>query len=379
MTHRPGALCWRAAFTVPVLAGVLLLALTGCNPDADFRPEARGEEGRITIVIDSTQWRGAVGKALRETITDEIPTLPAPEPAFDIRQVNISSQRQLADVQSFKNLVVVAPLSDSTNEANLIRSVFSPEAQDAIREGNAAIVGREDVWRRRQQVFYVTAATTDALIQKIREDGGMLVDSFNVVTRQRLYREMFERGRQQDLEEQLMEKHGFAVNVQHDYQIAVDTTDFVWLRRVLPETWRSLFVYYEEDADPSKLTPEWVYATRDSLGQAYLQGSIEGYHVMIDYRRPLETEEVNFKGRYALETRGLWIIAREAPNGDLIIDGGGPFLTYSFYDQATGRLYMIDGMVFAPGHDKREFLRQMEVIAHTFRTRGEADTTLASR
>jgi hypothetical protein len=40
---------------------------------------------------------------------------------------------------------------------------------------------------------------------------------------------------------------------------------------------------------------------------------------------------------------------------------------------------MIDGMVFAPGHDKREFLRQMEVIAHTFRTRGEADTTLASR
>ncbi|NBC17960.1 MAG: DUF4837 family protein, partial [Bacteroidetes bacterium] len=64
---------------------------------------------------------------------------------------------------------------------------------------------------------------------------------------------------------------------------------------------------------------------------------------------------------------------------DLIIDGGGPFLTYSFYDQSTGRLYMIDGMVFAPGHEKREFLRQMEVIAHTFRTRQESEAPVAAR
>ncbi|NBC18504.1 MAG: DUF4837 family protein, partial [Bacteroidetes bacterium] len=357
MIDPSGACRWRGLYGLLVFAILLTLPLTGCDPDADFRPEARGEEGRITIVMDSTRWNGAMGEALREQITREIPTLPAPEPAFDIRQVNIGSQRQWDDVQTYNNLVIVAPLSDTTNEANLIRSVFSPEAQEAIQEGNAAIVGRDDVWRRRQQVFYMTAATPEALTQKIEQDGGMLVDSFNVVTRERLYREMFERGRQEDLEEQLMEAHDFAVNVQHDYQIALDTTNFVWLRRVLPETWRSLFVYYEENADPSTLTPEWVYATRDSLGQAYLQGSIEGYHVMIDYRRPLDTKEVNFEGRYALESRGLWIIAREAPNGDLIIDGGGPFLTYSFYDQSTGRLYMIDGMVFAPGHEKREFLR----------------------
>jgi hypothetical protein len=55
---------------------------------------------------------------------------------------------------------------------------------------------------------------------------------------------------------------------------------------------------------------------------------------------------------------------------------GGPFLNYTFYDESSRRLYMIDGMVFAPGYDKREFLRQMEVISHTFRTvpfEGELD------
>jgi len=55
---------------------------------------------------------------------------------------------------------------------------------------------------------------------------------------------------------------------------------------------------------------------------------------------------------------------------------GGPFVNYTFYDETSGRLYMIDGMIFAPGYDKREFLRQMEAIAHTFRTvpfEGELD------
>jgi hypothetical protein len=41
---------------------------------------------------------------------------------------------------------------------------------------------------------------------------------------------------------------------------------------------------------------------------------------------------------------------------------------------------MIDGMVFAPGYDKRTFLRQMEVIARTFRTRQQAaGTAVAGR
>ena len=49
--------------------------------------------------------------------------------------------------------------------------------------------------------------------------------------------------------------------------------------------------------------------------------------------------------------------------------GGGPFVNYSFYDEEQARIYMIDGMVFAPKHDKRELLRQAEAIAYTLRSR----------
>ncbi|MBT8400476.1 MAG: DUF4837 family protein, partial [Rhodothermia bacterium] len=128
-----------------------------------------------------------------------------------------------------------------------------------------------------------------------------------------------------------------------------------------------------EYADPMALTPEWIYQKRDSLGQLYLLGNAGGF-VQIDRRRPLVAENIDFLDRYGFEVRGLWHLVGPDNAGEIVSYGaGGPFLTYAFYDEETGRNYLIDGMVFAPGFDKREFLRQLEVIAHTFKSRAELE------
>ncbi len=347
-----------------------LLILFGCG-DIDLRPEAVGEEGQITVVIDSTLWDGAVGEALRDQLGAPIFTLPTREPAFSLQPLSLISQQVLDMAQSRKNIVFVASLDDTTtNEARFIRSILSEDAQQAIFDGGTAVVPRDNVWRQRQQVFYVTAATPEGLVSAIEEDGPGIVYKFNEVTRTRLQREMFDIGRQPEIEEYLMNHHGFAVHGQHDYIVAMDTSNFIWLRRNLSDTWRSFFIYYEEDADPSKLSPEWIYQARDALTKRYVQGTLGGW-VEIDQRRPLEAEEINFKDRYAYEVRGLWHMVGEENGEKFPFGAGGPFLTYAFYDEPTGRLYMLDGMVFAPNYPKREFLRQLEVIAYTFRTQQE--------
>jgi hypothetical protein len=361
------------------LFGILMAA--GCGVSGDFRPNAAGKEGEILLVMDSSHWNGPIGVAIKETVGAYIGTLPAPEREFDLRVVELSSEKDLDFARKQKNVIFVAPLSDSTNEAQYIKNVFDEAAQQAILRGDGAVISRENLWRRGQQVFYITGADTAAIVDVIQRRGDELTRSFNQITRQRMTEDMFDKGRQLGIEERLMEKHGFAVNAQHDYQIATDTTRFVWMRRVLSDTWRSLVVYYVENADPGKLSPSWIYSTRDSLSQKYLQGNLGGW-VEIDARRPLETENIDFLGRYGFETRGLWHMVGDQ-NGEIVEFGmGGPFVMYTFYDQATGRIYMIDGMVFAPGFDKREFLRQLEVIAHTFRTRRDAEArsrALASR
>ena len=70
-----------------------------------------------------------------------------------------------------------------------------------------------------------------------------------------------------------------------------------------------------------------------------------------------------------MQTRGLWRMT-----ADLM---GGPFVRYTFYDTAQQRLYIFFGMIYAPQHrfrgQKREFLRQIEVIARTFRTAAQVE------
>ncbi len=366
----PHLLKVRSALFSSLLVLLLMFAI-GCG-DGDYRREAVGVDGEIVVVVDSTIWNGSVGEAIRDELGYFIPTLPAPERSFDLRTIELQGNT-LERIKQHKNVVFVAPISDSSSVGDFIRGRLPDGGIEAIESGGRIVASRPNLWRRNQKVFFISAADTSDLVATLHEHGPALRDTFNLVSRQRLAADMFRRGRQHDLEEDLMERHGFAVNAQHDFVLAIDTTDFVWLRRILSDTWRSLFVHYVEDADPSMLSAEWVVATRDSLTRDYVQGNLGGW-VEIDRRRPLEAEELDFRGRYGYEVRGLWQMVGEDEQGEMIQFGmGGPFVTYAFYDQPSGRMYLIDGMVFAPGFDKREFLRQMEVLAYTFRTEESVD------
>jgi hypothetical protein len=369
---------------------VALLA-AGCG-DGDYRARAVGPTGEVTIVMDTTRWDGPLGEAARRAVAPTLATLPQPQRLFDVRQRDMRSALAFNQIKERKHVVFVAPLSDSTREARFLRQRFSPEALEAIEGGQTAVVKRDDLWRRGQVVYYVTAATPEGVMQALEQSGPALRDTLLAAVRAKMEGEMFEKARQVEVEQTLMQRHGFAVKVQHDYQVAVDTTTdstgVVWIRRFAGgskgPSRRSLLVYYEKGADPATLTPARIYALRDSLTRRYMRGNVGGY-VQIDRRRPLETEQIDFLGRYGFETRGLWyMVGPGETEGELLqYGGGGPFVTYSFYDQPSGRLYLLDGQVFAPGYNtKRQFLRQLDVIAHTFRTRADAppdDAALAER
>ncbi len=349
---------------------VAVLVNFGCETVTQ-QPRATGRDGEITVVIDSVNWAGDVGDAIRETLGGYIETLPAPESMFDLIRQDLTPQR-FNRLKALKNVVFVAPLNDSTAESRFLRNAFSEEALSAIRENDGGVVLRDDPWRRMQKVYYVAADTPDDLAATIRESGPSMVRVFNEITRERTEIEMFSRGRQFEIEEQLMEKHGFAVNVQHDYVVAADTMEFVWLRRILSsDTWRSMFVHYVERGNPALLSQEWIIAHRDSLAKQYMQGNVGGW-VQTDVRRPLTYEQIEIDGRFVVETRGLWQMVGPDQQGNTVQYGmGGPFVNYAIYDEESSRIYMLDGMVFAPGYSKRDFLRQLEVISHTFRTQND--------
>lgn len=357
---------------IPLASLLILLFTAGCET-LEYRPAAVGREGDVVVVTDSSSWNGALGDAIRGNVAPYLGTLPAPERAFNLQRMTLTSNRIIEAIQKQKNILFVAPLADSTREAEFLRTRLDPEALAAIQSGSVSIVPRRDLWRTGQQVIYVFGQTEEAIIAELEARGEDIQFQFNDITRQRVEVEMFEKGRQFDMEAALLDKHDFRLNIQHDYFTAIDTTNFVWLRRVVSQnSWRSLFVYYIDDFNPANLNPTWINAARDRLTETHIQGNLGGF-VVTDYRRELTTENIDFLGRYGFETRGLWHMVERETDGDLTEWGmGGPYVNYTFYDDASRRLYMIDGMVFAPGYDKREFLRHMETIAYTFMNAEEA-------
>jgi hypothetical protein len=62
-------------------------------------------------------------------------------------------------------------------------------------------------------------------------------------------------------------------------------------------------------------------------------------------------------------TQGLW---RFNDNS-----GGGPFINYTFYDEDTKRIYMLDASIFAPKYLKKSIIQQVDVLLHSFKTEKE--------
>ncbi len=110
------------------------------------------------------------------------------------------------------------------------------------------------------------------------------------------------------------------------------------------------------------LLQDSIKVIRNRLTKEFFQTSDDTSYAIVasDY---FVVKEVNFNGRYALFTQGLW---------ELNLNGmSGPFVNYFFYDEKTKRIYMIDGSIYAPRHYKRNLIQQMDVTLQSFRTKSE--------
>ena len=69
--------------------------------------------------------------------------------------------------------------------------------------------------------------------------------------------------------------------------------------------------------------------------------------------------EYSLRGkRYVAELRGLWKMEKG-------ISMGGPFVSITTLDEKRNRVVTVEGMVYAAGYDKRNFVRQVEAIVYS--------------
>jgi hypothetical protein len=336
----------------------LFLTVLGCDPTS--KP-ARGLEDEIYVVADSVEF--AELSISLETTFEKLIYTPQPEKLFTLKRISVN---QVEKYKNRKNIIIVAPLNSSSTTSQFIKAVIDSAARERLLKGNGFLIKKYDLWAKDQLVMVLTSPTMQELEFNILKHKDDLLYAFQKISDKRLYSSLYSaRYEQEDIEGKLLKDYGWIIYVQADYKLALNKPEdnFIWLRRSPnSDMERWIFVHWIDNASPELLQPDSIRAIRNKMTQKYYRTTDDSAYVIIaqDY---YTTSEVNFKGRYTIFTQGLW---------ELNIKGmGGPFINYTFYDEKSKRLYMLDGSVYAPKYYKRNLIQQMDVTLQSFMTENE--------
>ncbi len=328
---------------------VLMLIATG-GMSCFQKTASSGSDTVIYVVADTETWE-KLQPAITETFQKVLVT-PQPEKVFDLYWV---SPEKFSTYATRKNLLLVGTFDSKGEISQKVSGMLSPIVKEKVKEGTAFYFPKENPWAKKQLLMVLAGVSTSELEKKLIENRDVLYGFFKDRLLGETKKQMYSQLEQKDLSKQLLQKYGWTVRIQHDYIINTERPQdrFVMLRRSLPGRERWLFVHWIDDADSNLINKDWAIAKRNKLTAKFYKNDLidENY---------VESNEIDFLDRPALMLEGLW------KNEDKFI--GGPFRTYVFYDEKSKRIYMIDIAVYYPAGKKEPFFRQLDIMAHTFKT-----------
>lgn len=313
----------------------IIIIFSSCkekNPSA-LLTNVTGKSGEVVLVIEPDQWSSEVGEEFRKKLSQEHPALPQSEPMFDLVHI---------------------PYDAFTNIFKTHRNIIVAKVDKQLHEPKMVV--QVDLWAKPQIIINVLAQSDSALASVIREKGDILIDRILKKEIER-YAKNYKKYEQIGIAERLTQKFGIRLTVPKGYTLDVDTTDFVWIEnRGRGDLVQGILVY-SYDKPTVDLTSDYLFAKRTQFTKKFVPGPTEGSYMAVEteattFRREIKVNEID-----VIELRNLWKIENDFM--------GGPFVSFSFVDEKKNKVINIDGFVFAPQFDKRDYLRQVEAILNS--------------
>ncbi|MBD3409688.1 MAG: DUF4837 family protein [Ignavibacteriales bacterium] len=335
----------------------VVIALVAAFGACETKERAKGLEDEVVVVADSSVF-SETEEALRQVFEQTIIT-PQEEKLFKIIE---SDFRGFNHFKEHKSVVMVGALDMESDLTSFLKSTLDSGALAQIREESGAVIVRKDVWAREQAAIFIVAPTVAELEFKILQNADRLLYAVQKASDERLLATIYNpKYENKAIQGHLLKEYGWTIFAQLDFRLAMDRPEdnFVWLRRgVNTDAERWVFVHWIENGTPAYFNLDSVVALRNRVTEKFYRTSDNRYYVEIA-DEALTSREANFNERYALFTQGLWRMTDRYM--------GGPFVNYIFIDEKTGRLYMLDGSIFAPKYTKRNLIHQIDVMLQSWR------------
>ncbi|MEP3387126.1 MAG: DUF4837 family protein, partial [Reichenbachiella sp.] len=205
-------------------------------------PVARGEANAILCVMDTTQWNGPLGEALRDIFSDYVPGLPQDEPYFKLRNINPLKMNNI--LKTGKSMIFVSTMDNQGAQSRAMQNYFTSSSLEKILSDTALYrLPQKNQFARGQEILHLFGQTEQQLISHLKRDKEVLRNYFLTIENERISKAVF-KVREKQIEKTLRETHGFDVQVPYGYDLAKNQRDFIWIRLLDPEYEKNIFVHY---------------------------------------------------------------------------------------------------------------------------------------
>lgn len=310
---------------------IFLIIFSSACKQQESKVTSSGRAGELLVVMPEELWTSSVADAIQSALGADQYGLPQSEPLFRIVSVNKNDFKGL--LRQHRNILI------------------------AELEGNEPKLSyQKDIWAQSQIVLKATAQDTLALEILLATQADQIIKYFNREERERIlagYRKLNEK----NIEKTIDDEFNLKIVIPEGYYMAAHKKGFMWLRRETPDVSQGLLIYERPYKDTSDVGYNRVIEIRDSLTSLYVPGPEENTFMVTEKNYPSSFAPVKINDIYTLEMRGLW-----RTKGYFM---GGPFINYTIIDNQSHRIVTLDGFVFAPRFNKREYLRQLEAIIYS--------------
>jgi len=313
----------------------VLFFLSACESgNEDLMPTITGKAFEVVVVMEDGYWEGPAGKIVRDTLGADMDGLLQSEPVFSI--VRIASD-------AFNNLF--------RTHRNILRINIHPDNR------KQTILYSSNVYAKPQLVVDIKAESPEKFLEIWKRYGKEISDKFVEKELSRIISN-YSSFESTDIGTKLRKQHALSLTVPKGYIYDVDQANFAWITLETPKHSQGLIMYYYDYESPDQLEPERLIAKRNLYTRKYVPGPIEGTYMSTETELPVESSKFMKDSLYYVEMRGLWKL--EGP--DFM---GGPFVSLTTVDTLRQRIITVEGYVYAPKDDKRNYVRQVEAIIHS--------------
>lgn len=344
---------------------LIISVFSGCTFEVEEESHhtSMGEVSELAVFSD-TRTLGELSEEIEAALAPPLKGIHQAEPSFKLR---IAKEEILKGFH--KQNYVLFVLVNGNGWAD-IEDQFEAKYRNQIqrfldmkRDTSFMI---SDAWASPQKVVFIVSPNRESLGEfLITKKDGFFETAIQAERKTTIRRLLRKRKDADDFYASMMDERNYGYRKPDGYRVVVRADSFIGFKKVISDRKEiGVYSYFEEYKGRHQFSKDYIIKKRNQVMKRHIHGpdrkdSLPTYITTdIEENVRIATKETSVNGQYAVETRGWYTMV----NGF----HGGPFVSYSIYSEKLNRVITIEGAIFAPNANVAKYLREAELIAHTY-------------